>query len=331
MAITEDMEFPRLTPPGDRMPSGRRLFRSPEELTDEQFDLLAAAWSEDALAGEPLTELESVMSAIPGRRERAESFRSIRLVPGNEKWSGMHMAHRSSPAGMAFRRTIMPALLAAAAVLVLIVLGPAGAKLKTLNNPAVTTGSAVMTVAEIPGSLPLIRKEIPAANQVTATSKVIQPEQIIAASKENLSEQVIAASKENLSEQVIAQDLPEVTLDRTLPLVTMHDRAAILAFVPAADRTLSTITLAEVGRPAIPGEEKNWMLRSISFLASTVTGKEKQIDGYMIANGCINGINTILGWEMELEQVSNRAGDPVAVSFSSSLLSFTKPLNKTTP
>jgi hypothetical protein len=34
---------------------------------------------------------------------------------------------------------------------------------------------------------------------------------------------------------------------------------------------------------------------------------------------------------MELEQVNNKKGDAVAVSFSSSLLSFTKPLNKSTP
>ncbi len=73
------------------------------------------------------------------------------------------------------------------------------------------------------------------------------------------------------------------------------------------------------------------MLRSISFLATAITGKEKEVDGYMIASGCITGLNTILGWDMELQQVSNRAGDPVAVSFSSTLLSFTKPLNKSTP
>jgi hypothetical protein len=34
---------------------------------------------------------------------------------------------------------------------------------------------------------------------------------------------------------------------------------------------------------------------------------------------------------MELEQVSNKSGEPVAVSFSSSLLTFTKAVNKSTP
>ncbi len=329
--MTEDMEFPRLTPPGERMPSGNSLFRRPEELTDEQFDLLAAAWAEDELSGDALIELESVIASAPGKRERANSFRSLRLAPGPESWPGMRRSLRNSPAKTAVRRTIVPALLAAAAVLMLILSGPAGAKLKTLNNPARTTGTATMAVAEIPGSLPVIRKESPELNQATAAGKIIQPEQVIDAGKNIPAEQVIATGKIILSEQLLAPDMPEVASERTLPLITMHDRAEILAFAPATDRTLSTITMAKTIEPATLREEKNWMLRSISFLAGAVTGREKEIDGYMIANGCINGLNTILGWDMELAQVSNKSGDPVAVSFSSSLLSFTKPLNKFTP
>ncbi|MRR22802.1 hypothetical protein EG830_07450, partial [bacterium] len=95
MAITENTDFPILTPPEDRMPSGSRLFRRPEELTDEQFDLLAAAWSEDALDGEALAELESVFSVSPERMVRAESFRQVRLTPVNESWPGMHSSLRN--------------------------------------------------------------------------------------------------------------------------------------------------------------------------------------------------------------------------------------------
>jgi hypothetical protein len=94
---------------------------------------------------------------------------------------------------------------------------------------------------------------------------------------------------------------------------------------------MTPINIREIIPSRTMPEEKNWMLRSVSFLASAVTGKEKQIDGYAIASGCITGINTILGWDMELAQVSNKSGEPVAVSFSSSLLSFTKAVNKTTP
>lgn len=331
MAITEDMGFPRLTPPDDRMPSGRRLFRSPEELTDDQFDLLAAAWAEDALAGDALTEVESAIAARADRRSRAESFRRIRLVPGNESWPGMHESLRRSPARIALRRSIIPAMLAVAAMLVLVLYGPAGAKLKTLNNPARINGTTAMTVAEIPGALPIIRTESPVSSRDAAVTAVATRNSGSLIDNILAENQIIAASQVIPSDQVIAREMPETNVERAMPLPAMHDGAAILAIAPATDRNLSTIIPAEVNPSTILREEKNWMLRSISFLASAVTGKEKEINGYMIANGCINGINTILGWEMELEQVSNKAGDPVAVSFSSALLSFSKPLNKTAP
>ena len=58
MAMNDDIDFPRLTPSDDRLRSPERLFRKPEDLTDEQFDLLAAAWSEDALSEDSLYEFD---------------------------------------------------------------------------------------------------------------------------------------------------------------------------------------------------------------------------------------------------------------------------------
>lgn len=343
MAITEDIGFPRLTPHGDRMPSGRRLFRSPEELTDDQFDLLAAAWAEYALTGDALTEMESVMAAIPGRRERAESYRSIRLAPGHEKWAGMNRALRSSPVRTALRRTLIPAILTAAAMLVLVIYGPAGAKLKNLNNPDLTDGTTAMTVAEIQGSRPIIIDDRTVTNTREPSMTVadrknnIQADHGIPDDKHIPSDKIVADDHLIASVPVIAggqtsiADFREATFDRIMPMITNDDNASMVTIAPAKDINLATLKFPRVNPPAIIPEEKNWMLRSISFLASAVTGKEKEIDGYIIASSCVNGLNTILGWDMELEQVSNRAGDPVAVSFSSSLLSFTKPVNKTTP
>jgi len=337
MAIKEDMEFPKLTPPDDRVPSGRSLFRRPEELTDDQFDLLAAAWADDALSGESMAEMEYVLSAVPARKERAESFRKLRLTQGIEKWPGMQRALKSSPAGTALRRSILPTLLAAAAILIFILSGPAGAKLKILNSPDHTTGSPVMTVADIPGSLPIIRND----NQVTISRETAA---IIADGNNNLRDDnnfsadnaiaggpLISASLVIPGDQALTSDMQENFVDRTIQLITINKNAAILAIAPASDRNLATIGMVQITPQTTVKEEKNWMFRSISLLASAVTGKEKQIDGYTIANGCINGLNTILGWEMELEKVSNRAGEPVSVNFSSSLLSFTKPVNKITP
>ncbi|MBP7035916.1 MAG: hypothetical protein KBB47_03925, partial [Bacteroidales bacterium] len=158
MAITEDMDSPRLTPPDDRMPSGSSLFRSPAELTDEQFDLLAAAWAEGALSGESLEELESVMAASAERRDRAGSFCNIRLVPCDESWPGMRSAIRLSPVQRRLRRSVIPALLAVAAMVVMIIYGPTVLKLKTINSGKTVTRST-MTVAEIQVLPPIVAPE----------------------------------------------------------------------------------------------------------------------------------------------------------------------------
>lgn len=307
MAITENTDFPKLTPPEDRMPSGGRLFRRPEELTDEQFDLLAAAWSEDALTGEALAELQSVFSVSPERLNRAKSFRQVRLTPLNESWPGMHSTLRTLPAVTAFRRTLIPALLAVAAMIILFVYGPAGAKLKRINSEGRSVIPA-MTVAEIPASSPVISvKRVSAGRNETVTVPSFPADENIAG--------------------------PEGTTDilRVQPLALGHDIAASSSLAPSVSNGLATVSLKIIPQSAETINENNWMLRSISYLASAVTGKERKIDGYTIASGAISGINTILGWDMELEQVNNKKGDAVAVSFSSTLLSFTKPLNKSTP
>lgn len=305
MAITEDIGFPRLTPPGDRMPSGRKLFRREEELTDDQFDLLAAAWSEDALSGEALAELETIFCARPDRRNRAETFRKVRLRPAEERWPGMQSSLRIPGTLTVLRRTVIPALLAVAAMIVIIIYGPAGAKLKRINT---LQPVAEMTVAtgEIEASYPIIASRTTFSTTVNSTIRESEPE--------------------NTEEpQVMTEEV------RALPLTLAYSREMPESVAPAASMGLASMNIMQIQTPQAVQEEQNWILRSISHLASAVTGKDQKIDGFMIASGAITGINTLLGWDMELEQVSNRKGDAVALNFSSSLLSFTKPLNKSTP
>lgn len=333
MAIIEDTDFPRLTPQEERMPSVSRLFRRAEELTDEQFDLLAAAWAEDALSGESLAELESVMAADALRRVRAGSFRSIRLSPLNETWSGLSSAIKPSPVLTAFRRNVIPALLAMAAMIVIIIYGPAGAKLKTKTSGDVAAETG-MTVAEIPASSPIIAVNGEQATHrgTSSGSEVPVTRRGEAAGSEKALNHALAvaaphpAVAANRTEPVI----PEIS-ERAQPLALAWSHAVPSAVAPAIYTGMTPVSMQKIAPSLMVPEEKNWMLRSVSFLASAVTGKEKQIDGYAIANGCITGINSVLGWEMELEQVSNKRGEPVAVSFSSSLLSFTRTVNKTKP
>ena len=326
MAITEDMDSPRLTPPDDRMPSGSSLFRSPAELTDEQFDLLAAAWAEGALSGESLEELESVMAASAERRDRAGSFCNIRLVPCDESWPGMRSAIRLSPVQRRLRRSVIPALLAVAAMVVMIIYGPTVLKLKTINSGKTVTRST-MTVAEIQVLPPIVAPE---KNPATHTPPAQVAQTPVA--EENALPGLLAEKNamQNLPAEI--QNPDEITgFVRVQPLALARGYASVPSVAPEIIPAITSINIIDIQPAQILQEEKNWIIRTISFLASAVTGKEKNIDGYIIASGCITGINNAFGWDMELDRISNKSGDLVAVTFRSSLLSFTKPVNKTNP
>lgn len=330
MAITENMEFPQLTPREDKAPSVSRLFRRAEELTDEQFDLLAAARSEEALTGEALEELESLLMADPERMVRADSFMKLRLTPFEESWPDMQSSFRSSPGLTVLKRTVIPALLAVAAMIVFVIYGPVVAKLKTAHSGK-TAGESVMADAVITGSEKVaVIAEIPASMPIVAVRKATMSRETpaVVERRSTVIQEYAVSAPGTLPSEIRPEIAETADASRTQPLILAHGQKMPGSVAPVVNPALASLSIRHIQIPQAPQEEKNWMLRSISFLASAMTGKEKKIDGYMIASGAITGINSILGWDMELERVSNKRGEPVAVSFSSSLLSFTKPLNK---
>jgi hypothetical protein len=306
MAMRETDDSPRLTPLGDRISFTGRLLRRPEDLSDEQFDLLAAAWAEDALDDKALDELDQIFISSPARRERAESFRNLRLSPGNDRWNGSKRALRHSTVNQTLRRSIIPVLAAAAVLIAFILAGPAAIRNTAGRLPVPGHEVAVMTEATIP-----------AASPVTIEHRM------------TLSD-VIAEPALNIR---IADQQPVITVTETpraFP-IDIEQRVAgmrLIAELPA--RELAGIRLNNSIRSReVQEDETSWIARGIFFLANAITKDEKKVNGYSVASACVNGLNTVLGWDMELRQVSDAAGEPVSVNFNSSLLSFSTPVNKT--
>ncbi len=351
--MTDDSDYIRLTPPDDRYPAPEGLLRKPEELTDEQFDLLAVAWAEETLAGDSLAEFNSVITAIPSRKMRAESFSKVRLTPFNDKWIYRNSLIRQSPATKAIRRTLVISLLSAAAVIAFLITGPAIRSRTTETLPGTLPEGTVMSEALIPEAYPVIipdgtQDEASGARSITETEKPATrliahlTDPVRTGTAGAIAERGIAVSDAGIHGPVRAVPGADMTVTdnavagsdlayqaRTLP-VTLAITAASPVMITAAKTTdLHAVQMAAI----IPAQNKadNWIVRGISLLAKTVTKEEKNIDGYVIASACVNGINNVLGWEMQLEQANNQAGDPVAVNFSSSLLSFSKPVNKNSP
>jgi hypothetical protein len=307
MAMTDDIDFPRLTPANDRLPSPERLFRKPEDLADEQFDLLAAAWVEDALSDESLEEFEALLASFPDKRIRAESFRKVRLIPMNDIWEGKEKLIRKTPASVTIRRTVIITLSAAAAILAIIIFGPSILEQRPSETLQKLQESVVMSEAIIPASSPIT---VHLSEEATETRLGIQ---------------------NKLQKEVRLQPEVVVEPDRVMP-VKMAYHSSFPVLIASADVAhLIPLEMADLVPVTTLEEESNWILRSISFLASAITKETKIIDGYVIANACVKGINDLLGWDMELEQVRNEAGDLAKVNFNSSLLSFSSQMNKNLP
>ncbi len=331
MAITEDMEFPRLTPSGDSLPSGRRLFRRPEELTDDQFDLLAAAWADDSLRGDSLAETEEALAASPERRIRAESFRKIRLSPLNDRWEGRNRMLKAAPAAYAMRRTLIVTLTVAATLAAMVILGPLVTKSGTRSAaPAVAETEKVdeaITIAEAQTmSEALIAEASPVIRTLPAEGITLVKQQ------NNIDASVTSSSPDAISEEWAGSRTPESHTSDAV-IVTMHDFAGelpILAAAPEASR-LAPVELKAVNPVEAAERDRNWIVRGVSMLARAITKEPESVDGYLIANACIRGVNRVLGWEMELEQEKNNEGEPLTTNFSSSLLTFSAPVKKTYP
>jgi hypothetical protein len=343
MAMKDESEFPRLTPPDDRFPAPDRLLRKPEELTDEQFDLLAAAWSEEALSGDRLSELEAVMTANPSRKMRAESFSRVKLVPYDDRWAGRNMLLRQSPATRGIKRNIVVTLLAAAAVVMFIITGPAIKNRTTDIAPGALPDGAAMSDALIPEAYPVIIpdrvkpepagvRSVTEAERPAGVPRLTEAERLAAVRTAAMTEPLRSASATDMTDN--GKAVPDVLTtepQRTLPVALAINAVNPVIIAAAGTTDIQAMKMAAVIPAPGPDKADNWIIRGISLLARTVTKEEKKVDGYYIASACVTGINNFLGWEMELEQASNKKGEAVAVNFSSSLLSFSAPVNKNSP
>ncbi|MDZ7633020.1 MAG: hypothetical protein U5L72_00675 [Bacteroidales bacterium] len=323
--MRDDSDFPRLTPPDDSFPGPDRLYREPQELTDGQFDLLAAAWAEGALAEDSLADMEAAIDALPSRLIRAESFRSIKVTPYNDKWIYRDRLLRQSPATAAIRRSLVLTLLAAAAVIAFIIIWPSTAREATDTLPGLIQESTAMSEALIPEGSPIIIQgsvEEPAAiGNAEATRPATHTLTTVTEKTAPVIETTGAAKPKPVSVTHAAKTSVMIAAaeKRELRPVEMQ----IITAAPIESTVSARLPAA--------GKEPNWVFRGISTLAKAITKEEKNIDGYVVASACVNGINNFLGWEMELEQSSNNEGQPVAVNFSSSLISVSAPVNKNLP
>lgn len=303
--MIEDIDFPRLTPSDDRYPSSGSLLRVPQDLTDEQFDLMAAARAEDGLTEEGLREFDLILSAAPDRLAYAESFRQLRLRHCDDMMEGLYSLLKTTPAARTVRRSLLAALAAAAVITVLLSVRPFAKQQTEQLQPATLPELSIVT-------------------DIT-NNPVVKPVRIQKAT-ETRSLPASAISKTGETEVFVPATAGKIT-----PLATASQ--ATIPVLASLSRTeeLRPVAFREITVTPSAGSEENWIAKGIAVL-SGAGGKGSRASGsFAIADACIKAMNRVLGSEMELKRVMSDTGDPVAVNFSSSLLTFSAPVKKTAP
>jgi hypothetical protein len=305
MAIIDDMDYPQLTPHDDRYQASGNLFRTPKDLTDEQFDLLAAARAEEALTGESLAEFELLLSDSSDKKAYADSFRQLRLLPSGDHWEGLESLLKTSPSVKTIRRALYITLAAAAGLLALITIRHFTARQLDFQTPV---------------SLP----------ELTIVAERNNSQSVHITHEHKMSKPVPAQVTTEAGKTEATGSIPEAAVKIAALEVNHQAVTPVIAAVTPGDNLLP-VRFNEISTPLMTDKEENWILKGIARISQVFTKGDKPVDSYAIADACIKTINNILGCNMELNRVVSQTGRPVSVNFSSSLLSFSAPAKKTSP
>lgn len=283
------------------------LRKSFNQISSRQFELLCAARAENDLSPNQEMEMREMLSSNDDRSKTAEIFRRLKLQPSDEGFADKGRLLRHT-AGRKIIRMAAIGLSAAATIAFLITIG--------LLKPSLTSPSfsdiAVVSPAEVQqNSSPDPDKYSPVENSSPAENNRQQAENSAAENQHADEVPEVVIKREPVPQKVefnVSSSLAENLSGNYLA-------AASVSYIPETTATNSE-NRSNVGR----------------FLAQTFRSKvldessDEPLKAYEIAEAGINGLNKLLGWEMDLSKNNNEKGEVKSVYFSSRMLKFNAPV-----
>ena len=297
----ENLKMIALEPAAEVYNKKHELARGLGDLPDDQFEILCIGHLEGDLTAGQEAELQQIIAENPAKKHSFELTGKLRLSPPAVRYNNKRNLKRLTAGARVLRLTAAILSTAAAVTVFLVWLFPSQKPETGMTAANNTVIKPEPFTIELPA--PLI--EVPSGPSVNEAQKTVAfPEEtsgLREAEKTNIS---FASYKENV--RIVTGYTP--TLAAVRPPET--------AFLPAeAERETGGLRLAftRFVREKILRSENN-------------NGEE--LKPYEIAGAGINGLNTLLGWQMALNQTVDESGEVVAVNFNSKLLKFNLPVKK---
>ena len=296
------------------------LHKTYSDINDAQFETLCIAEIEGDLSISQSNEILNVLESDPGKYKVYESLKKLRLEPDTIVYQNKHSLKKLTLSGRLVRVSTISLSMAATIALLIIAFNffntsveeaPQRGIVEQSTNIEGTGTEPIKTISndlQARNSEPVIHTAVD--RQKESTVKMIVDEE-----SPVISEDVIVATPERISmpgPALLASDSP-----LTYPEVNSDRLADISLNSPDPYQSPSIRqSLASNFRERFLGEKDP---------AGT------PLKGYEIAGAGINGINKLLGWEMDLNARKEKTGEVNALTFNSRLIKIQTPVNRAEP
>lgn len=324
----ESLMFSRLSPYQYPMPDKNEMKRSLNDLTPSQFEFLSVAYLENDLKPDQLEEINQYLEEHPDNRKIFETLQKIKIVPPALDYLNKNRLKRLSP-GEKIMHLSLIALSSAAAIALLII--SILTKTDNINEQqlivaenSIKDNSSTEVVILVPKPL----HETPVESVKTKVAEIKPAKRILIS--ENVNVEVNLPSEKK-------PDIEFTASSENTPLISGISTENIKISVSNGLTTNNLIAPAIMFLPGETTEDDRSRLNK--FLARTFREKilrkdnisEEPVKPFEFAQAGIEGLNKLMGWEIDLVKTTDAEGEARSVYFSSRLLKFNIPVKKEVP
>jgi hypothetical protein len=311
----------RLEKPLKKFSKTDSLKKTAADLTDTQFEYLCIAHTENDLSAEQEKELDEIIRQSQERKMILEAFQKTVLTPPDYRFGKKSLLKKEPPGEKIFRLSVR--ILSAAASIALLISLYLLVKDRLPEN-TIASGEPLLDSLSVVISNPIrIEKQLIASTSNSAPSARINK---TFASSEEIIANVIQPD-DSMNNQRLVENLhiaPEILL-ATFTIEHPAEINNLIAYNPEIITPAVDIERSSVGK---------FLSRTYrNLILNEEAATDLPIKGYEIAEGGINGLNKLFGWEMALQKTNDENGDLQSLYFSSKMLKFNAPVKKseTTP
>jgi len=312
--------LPPLSPVEVSFPHKNRLHKSYSDLDETQFETLCIAGIEGDLSPSQWEEIKSVLESDPEKNRVYESYKKIRLEPETMVYQGKFRLKKLTASVRIIRLAAIPLSIAASITILITALNFFGRPAEETIRPDILAESGNIQVVEKQASMNNISEvRIQNTEQKIFPGKVMNEE----------AQSVINSTGHGF---IKAKEVIEIVPERT----SMPEPVIMATEIPFTGLAMTTDKLAEVIlTDPLPYERPSIRETIASGFREKLLGEKSPdsspLKGYEIAGVGINGINKLLGWEMDLQARKEVTGEVNALAFNSRLIKVQTPVKRASP